>query len=327
MAGRAIRLAKKCLFLIWNKQFLVFLFFVGISASFWIFTTLNESMKVELEIPVTLTNVPQNVVITTEPPATIHFTARDKGSTLLTYRYAKKFQPIVLDFATCSNGNGYGSLSTADVLKLINAQVANSTQITAVRPQQVEFYYNNGERKRVPVRIVGEFKPSEQYYIAQLRHSPDSVTVYAPREILDTVTAAYTERIYLRDISDTAIVTARFRNVQGMKYAPAKARVTVITDRLVEKTVQVPVQQVNFPATKVLRTFPAKVNITFQVGMHLYRHITASNFVIVVNYEELIANPSSRVRLSLKSLPPGVRHARISPQEVEYVIEETDEVE
>jgi len=327
MPGKKRNRTKNILFHIWNKQFLVFFIFVIISASFWMFTALNEEMKVEMEIPVTLTNVPENVVITTEPVQVVHFTARDKGSVLLSYQYAKNFRPVTIDFNTYCNNAGYGCIPMAEVLKQINAQVANSTQISGLRPQQVEFYYNYGERKRVPVRVVGQFKPSELYYISQLRYSPDSVTVYARREILDTVTAAYTEHVFLQDISDTVRATARLRPVPGMKYVPHQVHLSVVADRLVEKTVQVPVQQVNFPATKVLRTFPAKVSITFQVGMHLYRHITAANFVLVVNYEDLLQNNSSRVHLSLKSLPPGVRHARISPQEVEYVIEDVSNVE
>ena len=98
-------------------------------------------------------------------------------------------------------------------------------------------------------------------------------------------------------------------------------------DRLVEKTVSVPVQQVNFPATKQLRTFPSSVNVTFQVAMGLYRRITRESFVIVVNYEDLLKNRSNHCTLSLKTIPAGAIHARIHPAEVEYVIEEIPESE
>ena len=104
-------------------------------------------------------------------------------------------------------------------------------------------------------------------------------------------------------------------------------KVTFCIDRLVEKTVQVPVQQVNFPASKQLRTFPATVNVTFQVGMGLYRNITSENFVLVVNYEDLLKNKTNLCHLSLKTIPKGVSHARINPQDVEYIIEDIDEDE
>ena len=83
-----------------------------------------------------------------------------------------------------------------------------------------------------------------------------------------------------------------------------------------------PVQQVNFPASKQLRTFPAKVNLTFQVGMSQYKHISADNFVLVVNYEDLLKSKGNTTRLSLKTIPTGVTHVRIRPQDVEFVIED-----
>ena len=91
---------------------------------------------------------------------------------------------------------------------------------------------------------------------------------------------------------------------------------------ITEKTVQVPVEMVNFPATKVLRTFPPKVNVTFQIGASKYNTVNAGNFVIVVSYEELVNNVSGKFSPRLKTLPAGVSHARISPGEVEFVIED-----
>ena len=88
-----------------------------------------------------------------------------------------------------------------------------------------------------------------------------------------------------------------------------------------------PVRPVNFPASKQLRTFPATVKVTFQVGMGLYRKITSENFVLVVNYEDLLKNKSTYCHLSLKTIPEGVSHVRISPQDVEYVIEEIPDYE
>jgi len=124
-------------------------------------------------------------------------------------------------------------------------------------------------------------------------------------------------------------VKCRFVKVPGAKFVPQSARVTIITDRMIEKTVQVPVQGVNFPASKTLRTFPPKVNITFQVGMSQYKRITPESFVLVVNYADLLKNTDNRCHLSLKSVPIGVRRARINPADVEYVIEDSspDELE
>ena len=56
--------------------------------------------------------------------------------------------------------------------------------------------------------------------------------------------------------------------------------------------------------------------------MGLYRQITNENFVLVVNYEDLLRTKGNQCHLSLKTIPAGVSHVRITPQDVEYVIEE-----
>ena len=43
----------------------------------------------------------------------------------------------------------------------------------------------------------------------------------------------------------------------------------------------------------------------------------------VVNYADLLKNTDNRCHLSLKSVPIGVRRARINPADVEYVIEDS----
>ena len=41
-----------------------------------------------------------------------------------------------------------------------------------------------------------------------------------------------------------------------------------------------------------------------------------------MSYDELVNNVSGKFLLRLKTLPAGVSHARISPGEVEFVIED-----
>ena len=316
-----------CLSKIWNKQFLIFLFFLALSSVFWIFQTLNETYEEDFQVPLELRNVPSNVVITTDLPENLHILLRDKGSQLLAYRYTRQFKPVVVDYNTYSNPSGHVSILGNELQRQIAAQLLPGTQMLGLKPDTLDFYYNFGQFKRVPIRPLGEVRAGRLYSLAKTVYSEDSVTVYASREQLDTITAAYLQPFNLRNLTDTAHVKSNFVKVKGAKFVPAQIGVTFCIDRLVEKTIQVPVQQVNFPASKQLRTFPATVKVTFQVGMGLYRKITSENFVLVVNYEDLLKNKSTYCHLSLKTIPEGVSHVRISPQDVEYVIEEIPDYE
>lgn len=322
---RIAHFLRHCFSKLWNKQSLIFLMFLLLSAIFWLFTTLNEEYKIDLQIPVKLTGVPENVVITTDPPANITISVRDKGFLLLSYKYGKSFQPITIDFNSYATHSGYAPIPVSDFQRQIQSQLSASSTLSSLKPQEIKIYFNYGESKRVPIRVLGDFKATEGAHVAALRFSTDSVLVYAPRHLLDTITAAYINNTHVGMLAKTQNVGLAFEETAGVKFVPNKVNVRVVVDRMVEKTVSVPVQQVNFPASKVLRTFPSKVNITFQVGMGLYRRVTADDFVLVVNYEDLQGNTTSRCHLSLKSLPDGVEHARISPADVDFVIEELPE--
>ena len=313
---------RKWLSWLWNKQTFIFLFFLLLSTVFWVFQAVNETYEEEFSVPIELRGVPNNVVVTTDLPAAIHVTLRDKGSILLSYRYTRRFKPIVIDFDTYVNSSGHVVIQGTDFIRQISSQLLGSTQLLNSKPESLEFYYNYGLCKRVPVIVQGNIRTGRLYSLANTLLGQDSVTVYAAKELLDTITGAYTQLLNMRGLTDTTQVSVPFQSVRGAKFVPAKVGLTFCIDRLVEKTVLVPVQQVNFPASKQLRTFPATVSVTFQVGMGQYRNITSDNFVLVVNYEDLLKNKTNLCHLSLKTIPTGVSHVRISPQDVEYIIEE-----
>lgn len=273
---------------IWNKQFLIFLFFLALSTTFWVFQALNETYEDDFAIPIEIQNVPSNVVITSDLPAALQVSLKDKGSALLTYRYAHKFRPIVVDFEAYANVSGHVIIKGSDLARQILTHLQPGTQMLAVKPDTLEFYYNYGLCKRVPVIPQNDIRTGRLYSLANTLLSQDSVTVYASGEVLDTITGAYLQPKSLNNLTDTTTVSANFVKVRGAKFVPNVINVTYCIDRMVEKTVQVPVQQVNFPGSKQLRTFPATVKVTFQVGMGQYRSITSNNFVLVVNYEDLL---------------------------------------
>lgn len=316
---------RRCLSKILNKQFLVFLFFLALSTTFWIFQTMEETYEEDYEVPLQLINVPKNVVITTEPPSNLHITIRDKGRLLLGYKYTHTFKPVNVDFNTYATAAGHAIISSSDLNRQVTSQLLQGSQLLSIKPDTLEFYFNYGQCKKVPVVVQDRITAEQMYSVSDRQLNHDSVLVYASSHILDTLTAAYTKSIQREDLNDTTYVMQPFIKVNGVKYEPSKVNVTYCVDRLVEKTINIPVQQVNFPASKQLRTFPATVNVTFQVSMGQYREITRDNFVIVINYEDLLKNKSNLCRLHLKTIPKGVSHVRIQPETVEYIVEEVFE--
>mgnify|MGYP007047912408 FL=1 len=305
-----------------NRQFLKFLFFVALSTCFWLFQNLSSSYEMEFEVPVKLVNVPEKAVITTPPQSSLRVVLKDHGSTLLQYRYFTDFSPVTIDFSQYEGRGGHVSVLTRELIKRLTRQLSSSTHLASYRPDTIEYYFNYGAHKRLPVRFRGRVATDGQMRVSGVSVIPDSVSVYALESVLDTMTAAYTTAFEIAALRRDTDLMVPIHGVRGAKFVPSQVKTKVYVDMITEKTVQVPVEMVNFPATKVLRTFPPKVNVTFQIGASKYNSVSAGNFVIVVSYDELINNVSGKFPPRLKTLPAGVSHARISPGEVEFVIED-----
>ena len=306
-----------------NKQFLTFLFFLLLSGIFWLTITLNETYERELKIPVQIVGIPKNVVLTSPAVDTVRATIREKGWMLVGYMYGDRLPIIKLNYKNYDRGNGAGLISASDIKRLLDQQLEISTTVTAVKPDRLEFFYNNGERKRVPVRWTGRVIPEQLYYISQVNYIPDSVDVYASPEKLDSIRAVYTEPLSYAGFRDTLMIGCRLSHSNDVKVVPERIQIEFLTDVLTEETIEgIPIQCLNLPEGKVLRTFPAKVKVHFVAGASQIRHLRPEDFIVIADYREITQKPSEKCNLYLQSVPHGISRATLETKQVDYLIEE-----
>ncbi|MBP3227726.1 MAG: YbbR-like domain-containing protein [Bacteroidaceae bacterium] len=306
---------------LWNRQSLTFLGFVALAASFWLAVTLNETYEVDINVPLELTDVPGNVVVTTELPKELRVTLRDKGVRLFPYVYGPKLKPVVVSFREHNTSSGRVRVLASELLGQVQQQASAPTQIVRIKPDTLEYYFNFGSSKRVPVKFDGTVDCEKGYFVVSTKIQPEFVTVYAPLAVLDTLRSVSIRPLHLSGVRDTVRRKVPVATMRGMKSVPANVDVTLLTDRFTEKTVSVPIRSINFPASRVLRTFPSSVDVTFKVGVNQYDRIDASNFVIALPYEQLHNLGTNKVALQLRSIPDGASNVRINPATAEFVIE------
>ena len=302
-----------------NKEFLIFLFFLALSGAFWLLMTLNETMEREFKIPVRLSGVPRNAVITGELPDTVRVTVRDKGFTLVTY----DFRPLVFRFSNYADEDeGKGVIPLTDVQKQVLSQMYGSSKLLQVKPGAFDFYFTYGTSKKVPVVFRGKITTNKSYYLAHTEFYPSMVTVYANKQQLDKLQSVEIEPFNYRNLQDTIRQAVKIRKIRGVKIVPSTVRLSVYPDVLTEEAIEVPITAINMPPGMVLRTFPSKVTVRFTIGASLFRTIKPNLFKVVVDYEELAANPSDKCTLQLRSVPRSVSKASLEIDRVDYLLEQ-----
>lgn len=310
------------LFGMFNKEFLIFLLFLVISALFWLGMTLNETYEREYMVTMVLDKVPKNAVITKSIDDTVLVTIRDRGFLHTAYTYSDKLKKVKVNFLTYANNKmGKGVVSQVELQKIIYKRLYGSSKVVSVKPDKMDFTFNYGLSKKVPVRLMGSIAPAKSYYLARTRFWPDSVLVYATQAKLDSIKYVMTEEINIENFEDTVIRIVSLNKMDEVKISPSTVKIALYPDILTEGSIEVPITAINMPAGMVLRTFPSKVKVKFIVGVSMFKKIRPEQFLVVADYKELMRKPSDKCNIYLRTSPHGTAKAQLEIRQVDYLIE------
>ncbi len=314
-----------------SRDFIVFLFFVGLSFGFWLLQAMDETFEAEIVVPIELTDVPEDVVITTPLPEEIQVIIKDKGSALVR-QWRHRQRPITISYSNYAtrNVNGAVRIPHADVQRILQQRLSASTRIQTIRPDTLEFFYNHGRHATVPVLVTGSVETDTQHYLLSLESEPREVRVFASASVLDTLTAIRTQPLSLTNLHENTTAAVDLVPIRGAKLEPSRVRVRATLDVYMENTLEIPIVSTNFPADRQLRTFPHMVKVTYTVGYARSREVSRLGFLSVVTYEDVLAlqeHGENKIPVQLRNIPEGVTVLRIEPAEVDYLVETVNESE
>lgn len=310
------------LFSIINKEFLIFLFFLVLSTTYWLMSVLNETMEREIIVPVKLSNIPDNAIVLTDETVPLRVTIRDKGYTIAAYLYGEELSTIKLPFANYFKGEQRCIVNTNELNKLVAAQLYSSSKILSIKPERLEFPFNQGQHKRLPIRFRGTVKPADSYHLARITFSPDSVMVYSSQQTLDSLQNVVTEPVNILDFNDTISQKIRIESIKGSKIVPNEVRMTLYPDILVEAAINVPITPINVPEGMVMRTFPSQIQVNYIIGAARYHKISQKNFMVVADYGATNEGEQKQCQLKLVKAPSDARNIKLKANYVDYLLEQ-----
>lgn len=306
------------------REFLVFLFFLLTAFIFWYLTTMNHEYEMTYTVKLELKNVPDNVMLTEPLPEEMEVVLKDQGDKLVEYKARGKMKLLALDYRQYAHANAMGrtAIHGAELNKLLSAKLASSTQIVSTSLDTLQYYAADARGVKLPVRLRGTIGTNRQYAIEYVELIPDSVTVFAARQLIDTMTAVYTPYVDYRELTDSVkhqleLGTGKW----GIRYSPSSVLLNVAVSPYVNKSVQVPIEGYMFPYGQQLKTFPSKAKVSFRVSLDDFREVTEQDFRILVRHSQICDNTSGKVVLALDEMPDNITDVVIEPMEVDYLIE------
>ncbi len=311
-------------FIVPNRRVSTFLVCLAIATLFWFLNMLTKSYTTTMRVPVMYEHAPGDRLIAVELPDSADADIRASGFTLLACKLWRKPGTITLDLREARIING-----TADYALAVNRQNEQSTKqlghglrLLRLRPDTIILTYSGKVSKRVPVRpkILVNCAPAFRLGDS-IRTNPAWITITGAEAIVQKIDFVETEsRTYTdldHDINENLAIV-RSGELEQVDLSSSTVQLSIPVGRYTEGKMSVPVELENVPSNVVLRTFPDKVDVLFQIPVESFSSIRPEMFRVVIDYNQL--GTETTARLELKRQPLQVRNIRIVPERVEFII-------
>lgn len=304
-----------------RTKLLTFLVFLLISAALWFLIKLTKDYSTQTVFTVTYTEVPVNKWITTpEQQVKLSFVA-DGFATLRhnLVREQRRLVEIPLDEVSYRLEGGFTySYSSQYVAERVASWLGVPASSVTVNDDKLYFNMEDLQSKEVAVKVPLDVKTQRQYNVyGQPLVVPATVTVYGPKNLLDTMTAVYTETLHAANVSEDVTQTVAINYYDGAVRAEEQTvEVVVKVEQYTEIDLEVPVKVTD---SLNLRFFPETVKVKCMVPIKDYANITGASFRAIADTAQLHRlQPVLDVRLV--QVPEHVQVVKTEPDQVEYLI-------
>ncbi len=306
-----------------NKTLLKYFFFFLISFSFWFLSMLSKYHETSLSLPVEYINFPVDKILFSDPPSYIDIRVKSPGFSILFYNFIS-CPTLILDI---SKANIKTNKRGSDIFWLINSKrkyivdlLPGSMELITVNPSKILLQFTNKESKRVPVKLKSDItlKP-ELWYAQPITLTPDSITIYADLNKLDSIDFLETQPLILSDISNGGIYNIPIEPINGIEYDIDDVNVNLEVEYFIEEAISYKLNYKNMREGYKIRLFPEFVQITLRVSKEKY-HILQTDLLEPIVDISQISNQNNRLEVKVINLPSFVQLERIYPSSVEFML-------
>lgn len=315
-----------------QKKFFVFLLFLVIAFMAWLWRSLQDTYIADIRYPVKYINLPEGKILVDTPPKNLNLRIRADGVTIMKNKRPKfslKFDISAFSSIKSKDGsNSFFILTRFAVSKIeddLNRQSSN-IEILSISPDTIWFNMTEMKSKNIPVNRantdVSKFIEKQFRQNGPLKFSPDTITITGASERVDTIKSIDFISPQYTLINDSVSYTVNLAEIEGIETEPSKITLTIPVDRATEKEFDLKVETRNVPDSLLLKTFPTEVQVSFIVTLSNYDNVSPASFRPYVDYNDIITDETSALKVNLENLPDYVFSPKIQPRYVEILREQ-----
>ena len=299
-------------------RFRFFLFFLLLSFTFWTSTKLSNTYTVEESFSIIWTNIPNGIIPSSENQQ-MNVSISASGIEILIYRLINKSINISLSQADFSREKGLIDLRGQEFF--IQKQFFENTKLNILNSLFLEFKFSRLEEKVLTVVPQIEINLRAGYLIdSSLKVTPDSILVRGPKSILDTLNSIQSESIIADDLYENFRKKVSLRSIPEIQLSESKVTVEVAVSRYTEKEFLLNIEVINLPLGTRVKLFPPKAKVRVTLPLSVLRTIKASDFNLVVDYNNIFKDAEKKLDLIMIRRPSSVKKVILEPKKVNYLI-------
>ena len=304
-----------------KSKFLTFLVFLMISAALWFLIKLTKDYTTQTEFNVFYTEVPASKWIST-PVQQVKLSFVADGFATLRHnlvRPTKREISISLDKVPyrLEGGNTY-SYSTQYVAEQVADWLGVPSGNVTINDDKQYFNMEELQSKELPVEVPLDVKTQRQYLVYGVPQvNPATVTVYGPKNVLDTMTMVRTAVFSAVNASGELTQTLPVDYYEGaVRSEQTMVEVTVEVEQYTETDIEVPVRVVD---AINCRFFPETMKVKCLVPIRDFAGVSAASFLVLADTAQL-HSLQPLLDIHLVKVPENVQVIKTEPDQVEYLI-------
>lgn len=280
-------------------------------------------------VPVTYTNLPKNKILANKLPDKLELTIKAHGFHILKHKISYLFSPLEFNIKemtdnrmNISKRSNFVYPSRQFMAELSN-QLSNENEMEIIRikPDTLFFKFDKMGQKWVKIKPLVTVDLEKQYQISgEITTSPDSVLANGPQSVLDTLEIVTTNLKRFNSVTYPVKESVSLPKLNEVFLDTSNVTVNIPVEEYTEEQLSIPVRLTGQPSDVVVKLFPEKVKLTFQVGLSRFHDINPEDFTLTVSYND-IKEDKQRLKVKVESFPSFLYDLKVTPDEIEYLIQ------
>ena len=291
------------------------------SLLFWFLIKFSKEYTYYVDYPIELINQPIDKYWKDEPISNLKVKVNGYGFNFLKEIFSNRLLKVDVSKLQRTNSNTYFWLSQSERSNI--AIELNGFSILEIDPDTLFLNFSKKTKKSVQVKVPLNLNFRENYeQYGSFKISPNTIDVFGPSHILDTLSFVYTNVLSQNDVVQSINSTLKIQ-LPNKLFSTKDSDINVIQEvaRFTQISRLIPIKLENVPKDKELRIKPAEVELSYWVAMHDVDKINSSDFVIYCDYNEvdMTENAILNVFIDESKTPSIIQKVKYHPSTVEFI--------